>query len=104
MVASDRSSNNRPTNPTSPPKCSLARHKHIRNILILTQQGQVKDDLKGLSISSHHDELGDTTVEGLGGFVGTFAELLVVTGLLDEVEDGVGEGGVSEGGGFVVGL
>lgn len=64
----------------------------------------MKDDLQGFGISSHDDELGDTTVEGLGGFVGTLPELLVVTGLLDEVEDAVGEGRVSKRGCLFVGL
>lgn len=64
----------------------------------------MQDDLEGLGISSHDNELGNAAVEGLGGFVGTLAELLVVAGLLDQVQDGVGEGGVGERGGFFVAL
>lgn len=104
MVARHGRSNHRSTDTTSAPKRSLARHKHIGDILILTQKRQVQNDLQRLSISSHDNELGDTTVQRLGGLVGALAELLVVTGLLDEVEDGVGEGGVGEGGCFLVGL
>ena len=43
--------------------------------LIFTQQGQVEDDLKGFSVGSKDDELRDTSVEGLGGFVGTLLDL-----------------------------
>jgi len=35
--------------------------------LVLAEKGQVKENLNGLSVSSHDDELGDTAVEGLGG-------------------------------------
>lgn len=104
MVACHRGSNNRSAHTTSTPKGSLIRNENIRDILILTQKRQVQDDLQGLGISSHDDELGDTAVQGLGGLVGTLTKLLVVTGLLDEIQDGVGEGGVSEGGSLVVSL
>lgn len=35
--------------------------------LVLGQQGQVQQNLDGLSVSSHDDELSDTAVQGLGG-------------------------------------
>lgn len=57
----------------------------------------MEENLEGSGVGSHNDELGDTTVEGLGGLVGTLLELAVVGGLLDEVEDGLGEGRVGEG-------
>ncbi len=96
MVTSDRGSNHRSTNSTSPSKCSLTGDEHIRYVLILTKERQVKDDLQGLSISCHHNKLGDTAVQSLGCFVGTFTELLVVTGLLDEVKDRVGQGSIGK--------
>lgn len=104
IIASNRAGNNRSAHTTSPPKSSLAGDKHIRDILILTEQRQVQDDLEGLGVGGHHDELGDAAIQGLGGLVGTLAELLVVTGLLDQIQDRVGEAGVGEGGGFFVAL
>lgn len=38
-------------------------------------------------VGSKDDNLGDTTVEGLGSLVGTLLQLAVVGSLLDEVED-----------------
>lgn len=55
------------------------------------------------SVGGENDNLGDTTVEGLGCLVGTLLQLAVVRGLLDQVEDVLGQGGVSDGpGGGVV--
>ena len=45
---------------------------------------------KGLSVSSHDNEFRNTAVQGFGGFVGSLAKLLVVGGLLDQIEDAVG--------------
>ncbi|KAI8425897.1 hypothetical protein MSG28_004904 [Choristoneura fumiferana] len=43
-------------------------------------------DLGGLGISSHDYELSEASVEGLGGLVCAFSQLLVVSGLLDQVQ------------------
>lgn len=34
--------------------------------LVLSQEGQVQDDLNGLSVGGHHDKLGDAAVKRLG--------------------------------------
>ena len=47
----------------------------------------MEEDLQRLGVGGEHDELGLAAVEGLGGLVGTLAQLLVVDGLLDQVED-----------------
>jgi len=104
MVARHTRRNHRPTNTTCSSKGRLAPHKHIRHILVLAQQGQVEDDFEGLGVGGHDDELGDAAVQSFGGFVGTLAELLVVAGLLDQVQDGVGQLGIGKGGGSLVGL
>ena len=57
----------------------------------------MKKDLEGLGVGSHDDELADATVEGLGGLIGTLAELLVVARLLDEVKDLLAELSLGEG-------
>ena len=56
----------------------------------------MEQNFNGLGVRGHHDELGDTTVQGFGGFVGTLAQLLVVRGLLDQVQDLGGEGWVGQ--------
>ena len=43
---------------------------------LLAKDGEVEDDFEGVGIGSDDDELGDTTVKGLGGFVGTLLDLL----------------------------
>lgn len=50
----------------------------------------MQQDFNRLRIGSHDDDFGDTAVECLGGFVGTLFGLLVVGGLLDEIEEGDG--------------
>lgn len=46
----------------------------------------MQQDFNWLSVRSHDDDFGDTAVESLGGFVGTLLGLLVVGGLLDEIQ------------------
>ena len=64
----------------------------------------MQENLDGLGVSGHDDELRDTTVEGLGGLVGSLLELSQVGGLLDNVQNLLGEGSVGEGEGLGVGL
>lgn len=47
-------------------------------------------------LTSHDNELRDTSVEGLSSLVSSLLELLVVRCLLDKVQNGVGQTGVSE--------
>lgn len=32
----------------------------VRNVLVLTEEGKVEQDLNGLSVGGHHNELADT--------------------------------------------
>ncbi len=57
----------------------------------------MENDLNRRGISSHDNELRDTTVQGLGGLVSTLLKLAQMGGLLDNVEDLLGEVSVSEG-------
>ena len=68
----------------------------------LAEERQVQQDLQRLSVGSHNDELGNAAVQRLGGFVGALLELLVVRGLLDQVQDLLRERRVSQGVGFGV--
>ena len=80
-----------------------SKNLHVGNVLVLAEQGNVQQNGQRSGIGSEDDNLGNTTVEGLGGFVGTLLQLAVVGGLLDQVEDVLGQGGVGDGpGGGVV--
>lgn len=94
FVGGDGDGNDGTSDTASTTKCRLGGNKNVRNVFIFTQKRQVQQDFEGLGISSHDNKLGNTAVEGLGGFVGSLAELLVMRGLLDQVQDAVGEGGV----------
>ena len=63
----DGAGDDRPGDPTGSPQSLLGAHEHVGHVLVLTQQREVQDDLQGLCIRSHHDELRDASVEGFGG-------------------------------------
>lgn len=63
----DGGSNDGAGNTTGPTKRSLGLHKDVRDVLVLTEEGDVHQDLDGLGISGHHNQLGNTTVQRLGG-------------------------------------
>ena len=56
----------------------------------------MEEDREWGGISGENDQLGGTTIEGLGRFVGALFELAVMAGLLDGVEDLLGEGFVGD--------
>ena len=68
----------------------------IGDVFVLAKQRQVEDDLERLGISSQDDQVSDTTVQTLGSLVGTLLEELEVLGLVQQVEDGLLHGVVSE--------
>ena len=66
--------------PQARPKACLERTNTQGTFLSSHSRGrEVRDDLQGLSVCCHHDELRDASVEGFGGFIGSFPKLLVVT-------------------------
>ena len=58
---------------------------------------EMKQDSERRSIGGQNDDFGNTSVERLCSFVGALFQLAVVRGLLDEVEDFLGEGCVGDG-------
>ena len=46
-------------------KSNLGRNKHVGNILILAEEGDMENDFEGLRIGSHHDKRSLSTVQGL---------------------------------------
>lgn len=53
-------------------------------------------------VGGEDEDLRDTTVEGLGGLVGSLLQLAVVRSLLDQIQDGLGKGSVGDGPGCEV--
>lgn len=47
----------------------------------------MEKDLNGLGVAGQDNDVGQTTVQGLGGLVGALAQLVVVQGLLQQVHD-----------------
>lgn len=97
LVNRDRTGDDGTGHATGTTQSLLRAHEHVGHVLVLAEQWQVEQDLQGFSIGGHHDELGQTAVQRLGGLVGTLAQLLVVQSLLDEVHDLRGERGVGQG-------
>ena len=63
--------------------------------LVFAEKWKVEENFQWLSIGGHDDEVGDTSVQSLGGLVGALLQLLVVGSLLDEVKNGHSQFGVS---------
>lgn len=102
IVGGHRSSDNWSGDTTSSAQSGLGRNKHVWNVLVLAQQRQVQQDLDWLGVSSHDDELRDTSVQSLGGLVGTLLQLSQVLRLLDDIQDLLGQGRVGQREGFWV--
>ena len=83
-------------------KGDLGGDEDERNVLLFAQQRQMEEIFQGIGVGSHDNQVGDTSVESLGGLVGTLLQQLVVQSLLHEVKDGDGQLGISEGEGFGV--
>lgn len=62
----------------------------------------MQQDGEGRGVGGQDDDLGDAAVERLGRLVGALLQLAVMGGLLDDVEDLLGEGGVGDGPGCEV--
>jgi hypothetical protein len=102
LVRGDGGSNDGTRNTAGTTESSLGGDKDIGDVLVLAEERQVEQNLNGLGVGSHDNELGNTTVEGLGGLVGSLLELLVVRGLLNQIHDRVGKSGIGKGPGFGV--
>lgn len=85
---------------TGAAKSGLGGNVDVWDVLVLAEEGKVEEDGERGGVGGEDDDLGDTTVEGLGRLVGTFLQLTVVAGLLDDVEDLLGEGRVGNGPGW----
>ena len=91
FVLGDRGGDHRAGDAAGAAEGLLGPAEDVGDVLVLAEQRDVEEDLQRLGVGGEHDELGLAAVEGLGGLVGTLAQLLVVDGLLDQVEDLGGE-------------
>jgi hypothetical protein len=69
----------------------------VWHVLVLAEEGKVEEDGERGGVGGEDDDLGDSAVERLGRLVGALLQLAVVAGLLDDVEDLLGEGRVGDG-------
>ena len=60
---------------------------NIWDVLILTEEWQVEDDLEWLGVSSEHNKIGASSVQSLSGFVSTLLKELEVFGLIQKIKD-----------------
>jgi len=102
LVGGDRAGNDGAGDTAGTAESGLGGDENVGDVLVLAKKRQVQENLNGLGVGGHDDELGDTTVESLGGLVSSLLELLVVGSLLDQIHDGVGKSSIGKGPGFGV--
>jgi hypothetical protein len=59
----------------------------LKFYFIFTKEGQMKNNLEGLSVSSKDDKLRNTSIQSLGGFIGSFFNFFESSGGLENFED-----------------
>lgn len=68
LLYGDWGSNDRAGHPTGPAQGLLGADKHIWDVLVLTEQWKMEDDLQWFSISSHHNKLSNASVQGFSSW------------------------------------
>lgn len=91
LVGGDRAGDDSASDTAGAAKGHLGGNVDVGNVLVFAEEGQVKENSQRAGVGGQDDDLGDTAVEGLGGLVGALLQLAVVGGLLDEVENLLGE-------------
>ena len=76
----------RSADPAGPPQRLLGPDEHVGDVLVLTEEGDVEQDLQRLRVSRHHHKLRLSSVQSLGGLIGSLPQLLVVGSLLDKIQ------------------
>src|SRR3981189_864435 len=97
LVGGDASSDDGSAHAARSPQRAFRANIHVRDILVLAEQGQVEKDGEGSGVGGEDDDLGGAAVESLGCLVGSLVQLLVVRGLLDDIEDLLAESCVGDG-------
>jgi len=91
FVGSDGCCNDRAGDTTGASQRRLGRNEDIGYVLVLAEKGQMHEDFDWLRVCGENNEFCDTAVQCLSGFVGALLQLLIVLGLLNEIEDLAGE-------------
>lgn len=91
VLLGDGGSDDRSGDSASSAESLLGSDENVRDILVLAEKWQMEQNLERLGVGGHDNELGDASVQRLGGFVGTFSELLVVSRLLHQIQDRLGQ-------------
>jgi len=97
LVGRDAAADDSAADTAGAAKSHLAGNVNVGSVLVLAKKRQVEENGQRRSVGGEDDNLRDTSVEGLGGLVGTLLELAVVAGLLHKVEDLLGESLVGDG-------
>ncbi len=74
LLGGDGARDHGPVDSAGAPEGGAGGDEHVRDVLVLGNEGQVEEDLEGLSVSRENDDLGGSAVQGLGGLVGTWGE------------------------------
>ena len=90
FVGGNTGTDDSPGNTAGTSEGGLAWNIDVWNVLVLAQEWKMEENGERSSVCGEDDDLADTTVEGLGSFVGTLLELAVVRGLLNDVENLLG--------------
>jgi hypothetical protein len=95
LVRGDAAGNDGASDTAGAAESHLRGDVDVGDVLVLAEEGKVEQDGEGAGVSGEDDDLADTAVEGLGGLVGALLELAVVSSLLDEIEDLLGQSLIS---------
>lgn len=96
LVGADASGNHGAADTAGAAESNLARHEHVRRVLVLAQQRDVQQNGKRVGVRSENGNLACVPVERLGDLVGALLRLAVVRGRLEEVEDLLREGRIGQ--------
>jgi hypothetical protein len=86
VVAGDTCSNDSTADTTGTAEVHLAADVNVGNVLVLAEKREVEENGKRLSVGSEDDKLRNTTVQGLGGLVGTLLQLASMLRRLNKIK------------------
>lgn len=97
LVGGDACCDDSSADTTCTSQSSLGWYVNVRGVLVFAEKGKVEKNSQWGSIGGEDNNFTDTTVEGLGGLVGSLLQLTVMLSLLNEIEDLLGESAVGDG-------
>jgi hypothetical protein len=86
VVAGDAGSDDSTADTAGAAEVHLAADVDVGDVLVLAEKREVEENSERLSVSSEDDKLRNTTVKGLGGFVGTLLQLASMLRRLNEIK------------------